>query len=755
MLERLPTMVQAYDASGNLVMWNAESARVTGYSREELARAPEVLKSLIPAALRNSANRVPPESRIADLKQRECRITCKNGSVRTVLWTELSGKIPVTGWSSWSMGTDLTPPGESNDSLRETDELNRHILDAVPGGVVFISTDAKLLRANAEAQRLLGLTYNRVDQMYVADFQHRTYREDGTECPIDEYPVSKCLATGQAQPPTTVGVQRPDGSRVWAVFRAIPYYDPQTGILAGAVVTFLDVSERKQTEDALRVSEEKMRSILDTALNLILTLDRDGRVLFINRVVSGRSQEEIIGREAVEFLPAEFQERFRSAIKGVFETGEVDEFETMAPGPAQSQAWYLLRMGPIMSEGQVTAVTVCATDMTEHRRVETALRAGERRFRLAVDNYPGIFVIYDAQRRLQFVNRRCVELHGSAEADMLGRTDEELFPQDFTACYLSVLKRAVETRLPQSTEFTFRMSAGLFTLIANFVPLVDELGELVEILGFTFDITDRRRAEEEKLAAQRQLMEHQRQSRERVEVELARVRADLIRQTRLATIGQMSAQIAHDLRNPLGAVRNAAFFLQRKAPSGEPYWEEYLQLIQEEVSICDRIINMLLDVTRGREPSRETTNLCQLVQDAATRLDLPAGITFTCECNPETFLIYADPIQLRQLFDNLIKNAIDALEGFGEIHVQAVRSGEVDTIVVRDSGTGIPPGLRESIFELFYTTKARGTGLGLVICRQIAERHGGTLELLETSRPETCFRIQLPRVTPLSPDATN
>ena len=104
-------------------------------------------------------------------------------------------------------------------------ELLRAIIEAVPGGVVHVDVNGAILRANAEALRVLGLSYDELTQLYTSDFETHTIYEDGRPCPVHEYPVSRALATGQPQPPVTIGVERPDGAVSWAVFRALPLKD--------------------------------------------------------------------------------------------------------------------------------------------------------------------------------------------------------------------------------------------------------------------------------------------------------------------------------------------------------------------------------------------------------------------------------------------------------------------------------------------------------------------------------------------------
>jgi PAS domain S-box-containing protein len=254
---------------------------------------------------------------------------------------------------------------------------------------------------------------------------------------------------------------------------------------------------------------------------------------------------------------------------------------------------------------------------------------------------------------------------------------------------------------------------------------------------------ERKRAEESARQAHERLLEHQRQEQQRVEAEVARLQDELVRKTRLATIGQVAASIAHDLRNPLSAIRNAAFYLRRRVPADEVKWAEHLGIIGEEVEEADRIITNLLEMGRARRPVGQRFDLEPSLRRVLAQAS--RSVTLRYRCEPEPFWICADPDMWRQVLANLVTNAVQAMDGGGAIEVEAQREPGFDVILLRDSGPGVPAAARSRLFEPLFTTKAKGTGLGLAICRQIVERHGGTIVLDETERPGAAFRIRLPR----------
>jgi len=257
----------------------------------------------------------------------------------------------------------------------------------------------------------------------------------------------------------------------------------------------------------------------------------------------------------------------------------------------------------------------------------------------------------------------------------------------------------------------------------------------------------RRDAEASAREAQGRLLDQERRETLRVEAELARMRDRLVQQTRLSTIGQVVASIAHELRNPLAVIQNARFYLSRRAPRTEPKWAEYLDIIEQEVNTADCIIVDLLEITRAKEPSKQEVDIVELARTAFDRVKGAEGIRIEVRVPREPFLVLADPDQMRQVLGNLITNSAQAMDGPGRIVIKAQDRADDTLLVFEDDGPGITPELTGRVFEPLFTTRAKGTGLGLPICRQILERHGGSIEVGESDGSGARFTIRLPGLT--------
>jgi len=224
----------------------------------------------------------------------------------------------------------------------------------------------------------------------------------------------------------------------------------------------------------------------------------------------------------------------------------------------------------------------------------------------------------------------------------------------------------------------------------------------------------------------------------------------LVRQEKLASLGRLAAGLAHELNNPLSSVAGFAEALQRRAGGegvadqpGATEFQEYLTMIQAEVSRAAAIVRRLLDFARQREPAFGPIDLQGVVAEAVSFVERQASLAnqqITVAPFPEVYEVLGDPQMLQQVFLNLLTNALDAIEGDGEIRIAARRQEEAVgrglgrasvAVVVSDNGSGISPENLARVFDPFFTTKevGKGTGLGLAICQSIVEQHGGTIEV--------------------------
>jgi len=219
---------------------------------------------------------------------------------------------------------------------------------------------------------------------------------------------------------------------------------------------------------------------------------------------------------------------------------------------------------------------------------------------------------------------------------------------------------------------------------------------------------------------------------------------------RLATIGQFAAGIGHELRNPLGVMETSVFLLrqhfQQQPTPPDPKVLRHLDKISAEVKRSTSTINDLLELARNRPPHRREIPLRALLEGAVAAAHLPSTVDVAIDA-PASDVARLDPDQITRVLTNLLINASQAMEGTGHVDVRAARAGDVTTIRVHDTGPGVPAELGQRIFEALFTTKAKGTGLGLALCLRIAEAHGGTVTL-EPTDSGAAFQISIPDPPP-------
>jgi signal transduction histidine kinase len=237
--------------------------------------------------------------------------------------------------------------------------------------------------------------------------------------------------------------------------------------------------------------------------------------------------------------------------------------------------------------------------------------------------------------------------------------------------------------------------------------------------------------------------------------ELAEAQAQVVASERLAAIGELAGSVGHELRNPLGVIRNAAYYLRRQVATQDADVREAIDLMDAQVSVCDRTIAALLDFARPQQGTPAPADLRELVAESIRSSPPPDGVTVRPELSRGLPLVSVDRHQIGEVIDNILRNAYQALPEGGEVVVTAGADGETDGVRVEfaDTGPGIPPENLPRIFDPLFTTKAKGIGLGLVVCKRLVERQGGEIVARNNAGGGAAFTIRLPRAGDASGDS--
>ncbi|MBI5445009.1 MAG: hypothetical protein HY900_27835, partial [Deltaproteobacteria bacterium] len=228
--------------------------------------------------------------------------------------------------------------------------------------------------------------------------------------------------------------------------------------------------------------------------------------------------------------------------------------------------------------------------------------------------------------------------------------------------------------------------------------------------------------------------------------QLLEAQQELVLKERLAVLGQVAASVGHELRNPLGVMNNAVYYLEAALPQVDATTAEYLGIIRDEIATADRIVADLLDSVRTPRPRENDVDLRELLAQTVRQCRIPSAVTVRVEVPATLSRARVDPLQMTQVFRNLVSNSVDAMPLGGTLEIRAAEDPSSKTVSVRvkDSGGGIPPEHLSRLFQPLFTTKARGIGLGLVVVKNLTRANGGRVCFASEPGEGATFTVTLP-----------
>ena len=286
---------------------------------------------------------------------------------------------------------------------------------------------------------------------------------------------------------------------------------------------------------------------------------------------------------------------------------------------------------------------------------------------------------------------------------------------------------------------------GRLTKIFN--QMMDSLNSADQKLrNYNSEMETQVKARTDELSTTNQRLVEEMKLKEKTYSELLQTRERLNRQEKLANVGQVSSNIAHELRNPMAAIRNSVYFLRRRSSMDDKNLQ-HLNLIDSELSQSDQVIERFLELTKGKKLKLGKTDLEKLIIDSFNLSKISGNTFLDINIQKEVKFVNIDSLLFRQIFSNLTTNAIQAMPQGGVIHANATSDkSNNNEIQIRfiDSGTGIAKYENDKIFDPLYTSKEDGIGLGLSLCKDLIERHGGAIVVEFSSINGTGFLITLP-----------
>ena len=484
------------------------------------------------------------------------------------------------------------------------------------------------------------------------------------------------------------------------------------------------------------------------------TLARDGainKINFAGAALLGVERDQLIKRRLGAFVPAQSLKTLNTFFDRVFTSGENEtcDIEFLKDGAAP--LWTHIEAVTDSDEHEMCRVVV--VDISERKQAEAELMESKGLIDTVVENIPLMIFLKEAtDLRFVIFNRAGEELLGYDRQAFLGKNNLDLFPPEQAAHFMAKDREVLNGEaglldIPEEPILTAKKGQRL--LHTHKVCIRGADGNTKYLLGISEDITERKQAEQ-KLQEYSEHLEERVTERTR---ELREAQEQLVLKEKLAVLGQLAGGVGHELRNPLGVINSAIYYLKMVQPDADDKVLQYHVMIEQEVHNAEKIINDLLDFARGISADRETVSVPELVQSVLIRFPAPPSVDVTLKLSADLPKVFADPRQMEQVLGNLTTNACQAMANGGKLTITAHVLGPVPerdlqkefvVIAVNDTGTGIPPENMQKIFEPLFTTKAKGIGLGLAVSKKLVEANSGRIEVQSEPGKGSTFTVYLP-----------
>lgn len=551
----------------------------------------------------------------------------------------------------------------------------------------------------------------------------------------------------QEQIETIAGTPLIAESRILGVMilasKSVRHYSPDEIELLATIGSQVGVAlDNARLHNQVMESKTYLEQVIESSHDGIITVDSDLTIRTWSRgaeQILGWSREEVIGRQA-PFVPAELWEEARTMVARAIEDKQDVYYETVRRHKDGRTIDVSLTLSPLLGiDGTVMGAMAILRDITERKQFERALQASEEKYRTLFEsaNDP-IFLIEPESGAILDANRQAIATTGYSADELRRMRILDVHPPEEREKAKAIVRDVLEKGSIVSSEGT-----NLQTRDGRLIPLsisarLAEFGGRRVIVGIARDMTDLRRAEDERAKIQRQLLQAE----------------------KLASLGQLAAGVAHEINNPLATIAGCAEGLLdrssdpslRALPTFQDF-ADYLAVIEEEAYRCKEITGSLLQFVRAEAGDREPTDINHLLKkslEPTSHQPRFGGLDLQFDLAPHLPVLQTNQNRLRQVFLALAVNALEACSGKGRLTVRTfartTQTGAEVAIEFEDSGCGISPELLGRIFEPFFTTKGeqRGTGLGLSICQSIVTDHAGRIEVESEVGRGSLFRVILP-----------
>ena len=497
-----------------------------------------------------------------------------------------------------------------------------------------------------------------------------------------------------------------------------------------------DITSAKEAEDRIRL-------IIDTVPAQLWTESPEGIVDFVNRRwvdYTGMTLEQAVGWGWTNMVHPDDIEQVLSKWRTLISEGKPREIESRLRRSDGTYRWFLSRCCPLVDRlGHILGWYGSDTDIHDRKEAEETLRRSEGYLAEAQRlSHTGSWASIPARGEIRYFSEECYRVMGFDPRD--GQPRYETFFQRIHPDDQASVSEAVEKAGRENTEFeldyrVIHPGGEIRDIHVVGHPVPSPSGDFVEFVGTVMDITERKRAEEE---------------RER----LRQAQADLAHVNRVATMGELTASLAHEVNQPIAAAVTSANsciqWLAADVPNIEKARAAALRIVKDATRAAEIITRTRLLFQKGTA-QQELIDINEIIGEMIVLLHTETArysLSVRTELAPDLPQVVGDRVQLQQVLMNLVMNSIDAMknvDGMRELGIKSQQAENEQLLVsVSDTGVGLPPGQADQIFNAFFTTKPHGTGMGLRICRSIVESHGGRLWAAGNSPRGANFYLTLP-----------
>ncbi|NOR50370.1 MAG: PAS domain S-box protein, partial [Desulfuromonadales bacterium] len=725
--ENSPDMYVSVDAkTAKIVRCNETTLKVLGYTREEVMGR-SIFDMYTPESVNYAKKTVFPKfQQTGEIRDEELQVMRKDGSAIPVNLNasavyDTDGEI-IQSRSVWR---DVTDYKLAAKALKESEAQFRGAFENAAVGASMVGLRGRFLRVTRGLCEMTGYS---VKELLSRTFSDVTHPDD--------------IQIGMDYLKEMV-----DGELDYASFRKrylhkdghVVHLNISPSVIRGEdgsprhfVALFQDITERTRVENALRESEEHFREFVMAQADPLQVLDTAGTILICNDASAeahGSSVAELIGENAFDGMPAAVAAERRALLDRVISTKQAIMIEEEARGKL-----YETMLSPITNQsGEVVKIAIFPHDITRRKRAEEELRESEKYNRNILDTVDEGFIVVDRDYRILTANRSYCEQVSLPSNEVLGKHCYEVSHRLERPCYElgedCAVQKVFATGKPHSAVHKHPGKEGQVLYVeTKAFPVTDRSGQVTSAIETVNNITEKHLLQEERLKTQK-----------------------------LESIGTLAGGIAHDFNNLLqgvfGHISMARMSIDQKDKS--------LVMLEQAEKALHRTVsltNQLLTFSKGGKPVKKLFPILPVVEDAA-RFAL-SGSSSEYELLPQSdlWLVDGDAGQIGQVIQNITLNADQSMPQGGKISFRVrniaadsempavLKNGEYVMISIQDNGHGISEEFRERIFDPYFTTKERGSGLGLATSYSIVRNHDGIIVVESQLGKGATFRIYLPAV---------